>query len=199
MTTTATRPAWSRLGGGGILAAALLLFSATILEYFYWVPAGGDSPALLVAILVTFGLSILLYLLCVFPLAFGSTGSNGIVGRSVVGKIALLAFGIGFAALQTTYLMNTYITGGDAGAVSPVLAAVQYLGVLVAAIIIARVGIATGAARWALLVGAVVSAVCQVVVQTAVSYEVVTIAYSVSTIVQAAVGVTYLIAGKKTV
>ncbi|MGX5681706.1 hypothetical protein [Schumannella luteola] len=197
-TAASTRPAWSTFGGGGILLAATLLFVATILEYVYWVVAEADSPGLLVAVVVTLGASILLYAAAVFPLAFGSRGSNGIVGRSVLGKVALLAFGLGFAVAETLYLIATYGIGADPGWGAMVFFVVQFVGIVVAAIVIARASIATGFARWSLLIGSALALVCSIVVRTTDSFEVVTVAYCVSTVIQAIVGASYLAAGKRT-
>lgn len=195
------RPVWQRLGGGGILVAAALLLVATILEYVYW-GADGDRSATLIAFIPIFSLSLLVYFAAMFPLAFGRSGSDGIVADSVVGKASLIAFGTLFLANETLYLIANYFTdpASDfvaANVASLILAALQYLAALVAAVVIIRAGIARGAARWSLLIAVVIGLICGSIVQSTDSLELTTFFYGISTLVQILVGISYLTAPRK--
>lgn len=194
------RPVWSRLGGGGVTAAGSLLFVATILEYFY-VTSDDPSDALLVPFVITFSLSLLVYLAAAFPLAFGAHGDDGIVGSSVAGKAGFIGFGVFILAAQMVYLLSNYFTEPDsdfaaANAASLVLIGLQYLSALVAAVVVMRAGVATGFARWSLLAMLMLGIACGIVAQTG-SFEVLTAAYLVSTAAQVVVGVSYLTAGAR--
>jgi len=195
------RPAWSRLGGGGVLLAAALLLVATVLEYLYWEVL--DQPvAVLVPFVVCFSLSLLLYFAASFPLAFGSTGDNGIVGRSVAGKAGFIGFGVFILAAQTIYLLSVYFTdqGSDLAAAdtaSLVLMLLQYAAAIVAGVAVLRAGVATGFARWSLLAMLVIGIVCGAVANSTEDYAVVTIAYLISTIAQLLVGISYLRSGTR--
>jgi len=195
-TPAAHRPVWQTLGGGGLLLAGALLLVATLLEYPLLASPGDRGPTFW-PFVAAFALSLLAYAAAVFPLAFGSRGSDGIVGRSVVGKAALVAFGFLWLAMQLVYLLAHYFTAADSdfaavNVATTVLMVLTYLAVIVAGVSIIRARIATGFARWSLLVLMVVAGVCGAIANAVDSVEVLTVAYSLSCVAQLLVGVSYL-------
>ena len=204
MSTTATAPVtsrssfvphapsrvWSRLGGGGIALGGTLLLTATVIE----VALRDDTTSpMLPVFAVLFLASAAVLALAMLPLALGSTGADGITGTHSVGKLALLSFGAVFLLNQTLYFITTYgVPGGaDDAAIAwmpLVLAALQLLLLLTASIAVVRAGVATGAARWALLAMTVVVAVTGAVAAASDDVAVVTIALVSSCVAQIVVG-----------
>ena len=93
-----------------------------------------------------------------FMLAFGQTGSNGVVGGSVLGKIGFVAFGVGFALLALVPLLGLFGTSLPA-ALTTVGIVLIALGAVVGAIVAFQKGVARGVARWIFFVPAVLALV----------------------------------------
>ena len=143
MANVSTRTAnWRLFGGGGVLVGAFLwtleavLVLASITALSPWLGVIG-----LVLIAIGFAL-----------VAFGETGSNGAVGKSTLGKVALVGYGLGFLLLAVD-------TFAHLGAVVVAIAAILIIvGGLVGAYVIFQKGVAKGIARWFLFVPAVLGA-----------------------------------------
>ena len=136
---------WRLFGGGGLILGGLLWLIVAIIG------AGGIGTWLQIAAYVALAVA-------GFMLAFGQTGSNGVVGGSVLGKIAFVAFGVGFAILALLPLL------GLAGvALPPELAIVAVIliavGAVVGAIVAYQKGVARGVARWIFFVPAILAVV----------------------------------------
>lgn len=187
---------WARGGGTGIALGGALLLAATVVEALVW--DGADLVGLFAALFIT---SITVLATAMLPLALGSTGADGIAGGRMLGTIALLAFGAVFATNQMIYFVTTYgpaSTAGDtAGGIdiawlAPVLGALQLVLLLTAAIVVARAGIATGAARWALLALSLVAMVTGIVATLAIDPAVTIVALISSTVTQVVTGIVLL-------
>ncbi|MBD8217098.1 hypothetical protein IFU40_00470 [Microbacterium sp. CFBP 13617] len=156
--TTGTRPRWARTAGLLIVVGGVLLTAATAVELTADV-ATESGPA--TAFWVFFLASTLAHVAAMVPLALGRGDGEGAVGSSLVGKVALLGFGALFLANQSMYLVTAYLlpsavfTDG-AMAFLGAMSAVQGVALLVGGIVIVRAGVLTGAARWAVLVLALV-------------------------------------------
>lgn len=125
---------WRLFGGGGLLVGGLLWTLAALLGQ-----AGVSADltkwlGIIGLIVVAIGF---------FLVAWGQTGSNGAVGKNVVGKVGLWAAAIGtllwavlplFTALTTTWVW--------------VIAALLVLGTLLSAVAIMQNGTAKGLAKW---------------------------------------------------
>ena len=150
--SAASAPArWQRWGGGGLIAAAVLQ-GAGLAGYYF---TATRMPSVAFAIADGFPLlAATAILLAAFPLALGSNGTNGIVGASVTGRVALVAFG-GFTVLAPlTRLGFFFVSFPESGGIQATAELFQALAVitgLIGAVVIARAGIAVGAARYALL------------------------------------------------
>ncbi|MFT4212386.1 MAG: hypothetical protein QM626_11005 [Microbacterium sp.] len=185
-----SRPAWSPWGGGALLAGALVLLAATITEYFVW-----QTTTLGTGVFVVFSalflVSIVLYVVAMLALAFAG---GGIVGSSVIGKVALVAFAIGWAGQQllywTSYFFDQYPATLDV--LSLFFVVLTYLGAIIAGIVIAIGRVVTGIARWALLVGLVLAGICGTIANASTDATVVTVLLSISCVIQAAIGASYL-------
>ncbi len=136
---------WRLFGGGGLILGGLLWFIVAIIG------AGGIGTWLQIVAYIALAIA-------GFMLAFGETGSNGVVGGSVLGKIAFVAFGIGFAILALVPLL------GFAGVSLPAELAIVAIvliafGAVVGAIVAYQKGVARGIARWIFFVPAVLALV----------------------------------------
>jgi hypothetical protein len=91
-----------------------------------------------------------------FVLAFGQTGSNGVVGGNLLGKLGYIAVGVGFLLLGLVPLLGILGAAlpGELGTIAVVLIAV---GAIVAAIITYQKGVARGISRWFFFVPAILS------------------------------------------
>ena len=140
---------WRLFGGGGMLLGALLWLIALLVE-------GAGSGGELTSWLTIIGF--LLLGVCGFFLAFGQTGSNGVVGGSVLGKIGFVAFGIGFLLLGLVPLLGVFGVSlpGELLTIGAVLLAI---GGVVGAIVVYQKGVARGVARWFFFVPAVLALV----------------------------------------
>ncbi len=190
-----SRPRWQTTGGGTFLAAAALLAVATLFEY----PLLNDPSSRTVIFwifVVLFAGSAILFLIASSALAFGSTGSNGIIGRSVLGKVGLLGFGVFWLLAQGIYLLWAYfLTAPDSSAfetLTTVLTILMFASATLAGVMVAVKHIATGIARWSILIGLVISAIASTAARSTSSAELLTVLYVVSALVLAFVGVTYL-------
>lgn len=187
-----TRPVWGVGGGVAITLGGVLLLIATLVEVPLWAGEQPD-PGLLGIFTVLFLGSTVAHAVAMIPLAGGRTGADGIVGASVVGRVALLGFGAVFLTSQTVYYVVTYALP-PVDDYSGVLALTTVLGVgqlvllLVGSIAIIRAGIATGAARWAFLALTCVAIVTGVVANAAETTEAATVALLCSTGAQIVVG-----------
>jgi hypothetical protein len=127
---------WRLFGGGGLIIGGLLWAVHAIL-----VKAGvlvlGQWPFVVALIVVAAGL--------VF-VAFGETGSNGAVGRWLLGKIALVVFAAGFVVVALNAAVELHVL------VSQVAGVIIVVAGLASAYVIFRKAVAKGAARWFLFV-----------------------------------------------
>ena len=137
---------WRLFGGGGLVLGGVLWLIATIV---------GASGALDTWLRIV---AFLALAVAGFMLAFGQTGSNGIVGGSILGKLAFVAFGIGFALLALGPLLGLAGTTLPAGlaTVGVVLIAI---GSVIGAVVIYQKGVARGVARWIFAIPAVLAVV----------------------------------------
>lgn len=137
---------WRLFGGGGLILGGVLWLIVTIASL-------AGALGTWVQIIAFIALAI-----AGFMLAFGQTGSNGVVGGSLLGKLGFIAFGIGFALLALGPLL------GLAGTtLPPELATVGIvliaIGAVVGAIVAYQKGVARGIARWIFFVPAVLAVV----------------------------------------
>ncbi|WP_159500578.1 hypothetical protein [Microbacterium sp. 18062] len=193
------QPVWARWGGAGILLGGALLLIATVLE----VPLSDELiPGIFSAFAMFFLGSIVVLAVAMIPLAVGDGRELGIAGDRVVGRFALLAFGAVFLTNQTLYFVLTYALppiGDNSGAslISGVLGIAQFALLLTASVSVVRAGIATGAARWALLALTVVAVGSGLVAAVSDDLATVTVALVSSTVSQIVVGLTFLAAGRR--
>ena len=100
-------PAWGVWGGVAVTIGAVLLLVATLLEGPLWQAETFDHGLLAVFSALFLG-STVAHAIAMIPLSGGRTGADGIVGSSVMGRVALLGFGAIFLASQTLYYAVTY-------------------------------------------------------------------------------------------
>ena len=184
------RPGWGVWGGAAITTGGVLLMVATLVEIAYW---EAPNTGLLSVFTVVFLGSTVAHSLAMIPLSGGRSGSDGIVGSSLVGRVALLAFGALFLTSQTVYYTVTYALPevDDYSGVlilSTALGATQMVLLLVGAIVIVRAKVATGAARWAFLALSGMSILTGVIANGTGSAEVAAVALLCSTGTQIVVG-----------
>jgi len=161
MNSGTSAPRWQSWGGGGVLAAAVLQGTGLVGYYLTSVRA----PALAVVIAGGFALlAATALLLATFPLALGTTRTNGIVGASQTGRIALIATGV-FVLLARVTTLGFFMVGFPfAGGIAQTADALAILAVItgaVASVVIWRSGIATGAARWSLALAVVIATMAE--------------------------------------
>lgn len=181
--------AWARWGGGLIAAGGALLLAATVVEVgLRTEPTGPALPLFAVLFLA----SAAVLAAAMLPLALGTVAANGITGSRVRGTFALLGFGAVFFANQLVYYVMTYGTPGGADAslgwLPLTLGIVQLVLLIVGGVGAARAGVATGAARWALLALAVVVAAAGAIASASDDVATVTIALLSSCVAQIVVG-----------
>lgn len=136
---------WRLFGGGGLLVGGLIWLLGEILKYASQMTVGSWLEAVGVVVV---GVAL-------FFVAFGQTGSNGAVGKSVLGKAALVVFGIGWLLLGIVWVLA--VAGapiGIAGTLVTIGAVLLAVGGVVASIIVLQAGVARGAARWILFLPA---------------------------------------------
>jgi hypothetical protein len=137
---------WRLFGGGGLIVGGVLWLIVAL--------AGvGGALGTWLQIIAYIALA-----LAGFALAFGQTGSNGVVGGSVLGKLSFIAFGVGFALLALLPLLGFVGVG-----LPPVLATVAIvliaIGAVIGAVVAYQKGVARGIARWIFFVPAVLALV----------------------------------------
>lgn len=130
---------WRLFGGGGLLVGGLLWLIAAIVGYAAPGPIG-----------LWLGLiGVLVVGIALFFVAFGETGSNGAVGASGLGKVALVVFGAGWVIYAVTLLLGALsVTSLDI--VAKIAAVLIIVGGVVSALVIYQRNVAHGAARWVL-------------------------------------------------
>lgn len=137
---------WRIFGGGGLVLGGLLWLIVTL------VAVGGVLDTWL-RIIAFVALAV-----AGFMLAFGQTGSNGIVGGSVLGKLGFTAFGIGFALLALVPLLGVAGVALPAGLATVGIVLIA-IGGVIGAIVTYQKGVARGVARWIFFVPAVIAVV----------------------------------------
>jgi hypothetical protein len=136
---------WRLFGGGGLLVGGLVWLLGEILTYAGQTTIGSWLEAVGVVVV---GVAL-------FFIAFGQTGSNGAVGKSVLGKAALVVYGIGWLLLGLVWLLAVAGTPiAAAGALVTIGAVLIAVGGVVSAIVVLQSGVARGAARWILFLPA---------------------------------------------
>lgn len=127
---------WRLFGGGGLIVGGLLWAVHAILVMF-GVLALGQWLFVVALILIAVGLVLV---------ALGETGSNGAVGRWMLGKIALIAFAAGFffVALNAAAQFDVLV--------SKIAGVIIVVAGIAAAYAVFRKAVAHGAARWFLFV-----------------------------------------------
>jgi len=143
MANVSTRTAnWRLFGGGGLIVGGILLTLHVVL-----VQAGilALGPWLFVIALLVIAVALAL-------VAFGETGSNGAVGKYVIGKVALVVYAAGFLL----FAVNAATALGSV--VVAIAALLVVAGGLLSAYAIYQKGVAKGAARWFLFLPAVIGA-----------------------------------------
>jgi hypothetical protein len=131
---------WRLFGGGGMLVGGLLWLIGVLVGAF----AGGGQVALWLT-----AIGILLVGIAQFFVAFGQTGSNGAVGTSLAGKLALVAFGLGWVLYAASIIFGSFGVAFPS-AMHYVIGVLVVLGGLFAAFLVYGRGVARGAARWVL-------------------------------------------------
>ena len=133
---------WRLFGGGGVLVGALLWTLEAVLV-LAGVTALAPWLSVIGLVLIAIGFALV---------AFGETGSNGAVGKSTLGKIALVLYAIAFLLLGINAAAKLGTT------VTTIAAILLIVGGLVSAYVIFQAGVAKGAARWFLFIPAVIGA-----------------------------------------
>ncbi len=188
--TVRVRPRWSTWGGGALALGAILLLAATIVEYFVW-----QTSTLATGVFVTFSIlflaNALLYLVSMFALAFAG---GGIVGSSLIGKIGLILFGLGWAVQQIIYWSSYYVDALSSAVeiLNTIFLIITYVGAAAAAVIIALGRVVRGLARWALIIGFAIAAICAAIANASGDEILTTVLLSISCVAQAFVGFSYL-------
>jgi hypothetical protein len=130
---------WRLFGGGGLLVGGLLWLIGELVGL-----AGAGSVGTWLSIIGAILVGIALFLV-----AFGETGSNGAVGASVFGKIALVVFGLGWVLYGLVALLAAVGVAGPAVLVT-IAGVLIVLGGLFSAFAVYQRHVARGAARWIL-------------------------------------------------
>ena len=128
---------WRLFGGGGLLVGGLLWLIGSLVTL-----AGVASVGSWLGVI-----GVLLVGVALFFVAFGETGSNGAVGASTWGKIALVGFGLGWLIIGIVSLLAAL------GVAAPVVlntvgGILVIVGGLASALAIYQRHVARGAARW---------------------------------------------------
>ncbi len=134
---------WRLFGGGGLIVGGFVLALVVALPRL-----GLGVPSWLV------GLSLLFVAVALVLVALGETGSNGAVGRSVLGRVALLGYAAGFLLLALTTIAP--LLGAPVATLGALLV---IIGGLISAYAVYQRHVARGAARWVLFAPAVVGTV----------------------------------------
>lgn len=128
---------WRLFGGGGLLVGGLLWLIGVIVSV-----AGAGAVGSWLGII-----GILVIGIALFLVAFGETGSNGAVGASAFGKVALVAFGLGWILFALIALLA--ILAISVPSVLAIIAGVLVVvGGVLSAFAIYQRGVARGIAKW---------------------------------------------------
>lgn len=139
---------WRLFGGGGLLVGGVLWLLGQLLG----LAAVPTAPAIVGAI------GVLVVGIALFFVAFGQTGSNGAVGNSLLGKIALVAAAVGWILVAAGTIFAAF--GTVLPAVVTIIAVILVVvGGVLATFVIYQRGVARGAARWVFAVPTVLSIV----------------------------------------
>ncbi|MER3389526.1 MAG: hypothetical protein RJQ01_05785 [Microcella sp.] len=138
---------WRIFGGGAMLAGSVAWLIALLIQA---AGQGGEISTWLTII------GFLLLAASGFFLAFGQTGSNGVVGGSVLGKLGFVAFGVGFLLMAIVPLLAA-LGVALPGELVTVGAILLVVGGIVGAIVTYQKGVARGSARWFFAIPAVVA------------------------------------------
>ena len=128
---------WRLFGGGGLLVGGLLWLVAQLVTV-----AGAPAVATWIGVI-----GVLLVGVALLLVAFGQTGSNGAVGSDILGKIALVVFGLGWVIYGFVWV-SAGIGFAAPGILTTIAAVFVVLGGLFSAFAIFQRGVARGAARW---------------------------------------------------
>ena len=133
---------WRLLGGGGLILGGILWTLHLVLVQAGTLALG---PWLYVIALLVIAVALAL-------VAFGETGSNGAVGKNVLGKVALVLYAAGFLllAINAAAALGTVVV--------TIAALLVIVGGLLSAYAVYQQGVAKGAARWILFLPAVIGA-----------------------------------------
>jgi len=143
MATVSSRTAnWRLFGGGGLILGGLL-WTLNIVLAQAGIGALGQWPFVIALLVIAVALALV---------AFGETGSNGAVGKYLLGKVGLIVYAAGFLLLA----VNAAASLGSV--VVSIAALLVIVGGLLSAYAIYQKAIAKGAARWFLFLPAVVGA-----------------------------------------
>ena len=137
---------WRLFGGGGLVVGSLLWLVGQALI----LASVSVVPPFVVAV------GILVIAIALFFVAFGETGSNGAVGASLFGKIALVGLGLGwiiFSILQITEAIGL----SSSAALTYAAGILVVVGGVLSTFAIYERRVAKGAARWVLAVPTVIS------------------------------------------
>ena len=189
-------------GGAGIIVASVLMASPSLLPIapIEWYFLSGWLPVLQI-------LSTVMLAAAVFILALGVRSETGIVGSSVVGKVALIGFGV--LRVLLAVLPSSFPIALDAdtmdlstrtvlGYVNTFLYALPLIAALVAGLVVVRVGVLHGVARWGLL-GSAAANLMGMILLTIPVVEVMSAAslfYSASLLLMLALGIALMLSGQ---
>ena len=134
---------WRLFGGGGLALGGLLWALA-------WILAINKVPTVPSWIFV---IAIIIIAVALAFVAFGETGSNGVVGKETLGKAALVIYAAGWLliAINTAAGLGTVIVN--------IAGFLVIIGGLVSADAVYHRHVARGAARWILFVPAIIGTV----------------------------------------
>ena len=140
---------WRLFGGGGLLLGGVLGVVAVLVAL---AATGAVSDWLWLVGLLLIGVAL-------FFVAFGETGSNGAVGASLFGKIALVVFGVGYVLLGIIALLAVLGVSNTPAVLTTIAAILLVVGGVLAAYAVFQRQVARGAARWVLFVPVLVGVV----------------------------------------
>lgn len=185
-------PVWRTYGGGGLVVGGGVLLIATIVE---WVAVAGGAvdSLLLLAYGILFVLALTVLAASCAALALGTTGRDGIVRGSLLGRAALIGYGVLFLLAQAAQLLERF-AGADALAnVSLGLSVLQIVCGVTAAVVAARAGVLTGFARVALLPSVLIGLLAGMVAASGAALDAVMIGFCVSAASIVLVGAAYTV------
>ena len=136
---------WRIYGGGGLLVGGILWLLAVIIGQV--APDAGTAVKWLGVVgLVVVAIGFVL-------VAWGQTGSNGAVGSSMLGKVSLLAAGLG----TLIWALVPAFGGTRDGVLGWAIAILVVLGTLLGAVVVMQKGVAKGLAKWAMFLVALLA------------------------------------------